>query len=172
MALPHDIDISATRLEKKGYPVPLLKGQEFVDSVQFDPEHIDFNADVTVRFSNKWGFSTGTKVPFAFGSHDEHDPFPKFPYYDAGMGKVTEDGQWIEIVLSRFSCPSLVLPSCGPGPEGSVPSNGMEPPGSPPPRGPSCNGSCCFGAGGGVGRSHNNRFVNHLQQLRPLAGTT
>ncbi|MCP5003613.1 MAG: PASTA domain-containing protein, partial [Planctomycetes bacterium] len=56
-ALPYDIDISATRLVKDGYPVPLLKGQEFVDSVQFEPEHIDFNQDVTVRFSNIWGFS-------------------------------------------------------------------------------------------------------------------
>jgi hypothetical protein len=121
-ALPHDIDISATRLEKEGYPVPLMKGQEFIDSVQFEPEHIDFNEPVTVRFSNKWGFPPGTEIPFAFGSHEDHDDTPEFPYFDPGMGQVSADGQWVEIILSHFSCPSLVLPSCGSAhPEDPVP---------------------------------------------------
>jgi Rhs family protein len=114
-ALPYDIDISATRLEKDGYPVPSLKGQEFVDSVQFEPEHVDFNEDVTVRFSNKLGFSPGTEIPWAYGAHDNHGAVhpPEFPYFDPGVGIVSEDGQWIELKMAHFSCPSLVLPSCG-----------------------------------------------------------
>ncbi|MHC4268581.1 MAG: MopE-related protein [Planctomycetota bacterium] len=127
-ALPYDIDISATRLEKEGYPVPEMKGQEFIDSVQFEPEHIDFNSPVTVRFSNIWGFTAGTPIPYAFGSHEDHDHEPEFPYFDPGMGQVSADGQWVDIVVSHFSCPSLVLPSCNAGSEGGTPSKGPQNP--------------------------------------------
>jgi YD repeat-containing protein len=127
-ALPNDIDLSITRLDEKGYPANIPKGQVLVDSVQFNPEHIDFNEDVTVRLSNKWGFTPGTEIPFAFGIHDETDPFPELPYYDPGMAQISADGQWLEMKLSHFSCPSPVLPSCGPGTPGGPPPGGPGPP--------------------------------------------
>ena len=150
-ALPDDLDLTITRfLSEKGYPANVPEGQVFVDSVQFNEEHIDFNSPVTIRFSNKWDFPAGTQIPFAFGSHHEHDPFPELPYFDPGMGQVTADGQWVEIQVSHFSCPSFVAPSCNIGNQGEPPAGGQAPPEvplAPPPSCPQCN-ECCDNEGG------------------------
>lgn len=112
-ALAHDITVLATFLPgRNSFPVALPENIVYLGGVQMGPEHMTFNAPVTVRIKNNFGLAAGTTVPFAFASHDEDDPNEGF--YDPGTATVSQDGQFIEFEVMHFSC-AFLGPAPGPG---------------------------------------------------------
>ncbi len=102
-ALKQDLLVRASYLpDPESFPLPVPGNFVYLGGVQMGPEHVEFNAPVTLRIRNVAGLAPGTRVPFFFASHDPEDENTGF--YDPGAAEVTADGQFLEAKVMHFSC--------------------------------------------------------------------
>ncbi|MEW6296069.1 MAG: beta-propeller fold lactonase family protein, partial [Candidatus Diapherotrites archaeon] len=96
-AVSEPIDVQATWCEKAEHlPFPLPPNSIFTYAASFEPADARFDQPVTLRVKNTLGFDPGTPIPIGFYNKGSC-------WEPVGMGIVTDDGQWSEYTISRFS---------------------------------------------------------------------
>jgi RHS repeat-associated protein len=101
-ALTQTINVNLTPFRSdQVLPAPLPPSSIFTHCVSLEPHGTTFQQPVTLRVKNDLGFAPGTLIPNGFLNRDTG------VWQHESMGRVTDDGQWIEAGLTHFSCADI-----------------------------------------------------------------